>query len=73
VEIDASDYAIRAVCLQPNASNVLYPLAYFSWKLRDAKLNYDIHNKELLAIVEALDKWSTYCKSTKQSIQILLD
>jgi hypothetical protein len=37
------------------------------------ELNYDIHDKELLAIVEALNKWSTYYKSTKHSIRILSD
>jgi hypothetical protein len=73
LKTNALDYAIVAVCSQPDASNVLYPLAYFSQKLKDTKRNYNIHNKELLAIVEALDKWSTYCKSTKYSIQILLD
>jgi hypothetical protein len=73
LETDASDYAIRAVCSQPDNSNVLHPLGYFSRKLKDAELNYDIHDKELLAIVEALNKWSTYCKSTKHSIQISLD
>jgi hypothetical protein len=56
IETDASDYAIGAVCSQPNTSNILYPLAYFSQKLRDAELNYDVHDKELLAIVKALDK-----------------
>jgi hypothetical protein len=73
LETDASDYAIGAVCSQPDASNVLHPLAYLSRKLKDAELNYDVHDKELLAILEALDKWSTYCKSTKHSIQILSD
>jgi hypothetical protein len=73
LETDTSDYAIGAVCSQPDNSNVLHPLGYFSRKLKDAELNYDIHDKELLAIVEALNKWSTYCKSTKHSIQILSD
>jgi hypothetical protein len=73
LETDASDYAIGAVCSQPDNSDVLHPLSYFSRKLRNAELNYDIHNKELLAIVEALNKWSTYCKSTKHSIRILSD
>jgi hypothetical protein len=73
LETDAVDYAIWAVCSQPDASNVLHPLAHFSRKLRDAELNYDVHDKELLAIVKALDKWSMYCKSTKHSIEILSD
>jgi hypothetical protein len=35
-------------------------------------LNYDIHNKELLAIINALNKCSTYCKSIEHKITILL-
>jgi hypothetical protein len=56
LETDASDYATGAVCSQPYNSNVLHPLGYFSRKCKDAELNYDIHDKELLAIVEALNK-----------------
>jgi hypothetical protein len=52
---------------------VLYPLGYFSQKLKDAELNYDIHDKELLAIIDALNKWSTYCQSTGHKITILSD
>jgi hypothetical protein len=37
------------------------------------ELNYDIHDKELLAIIEALNKWGTYCKSTPHMINILSD
>jgi hypothetical protein len=70
---DASDYAIGTVCSQPDDVNVLHPLGYFSRKLKDAERNYNIHNKELLAIVDTLDKWSTYCRSTPYTITILLD
>jgi hypothetical protein len=73
LETDTSEYTIRAVCSQPDNSNILYPLSYVLRKLRDMELNYDIHDKELLGIVEDLKKWSTYCKSTKHSIWILLD
>jgi hypothetical protein len=73
IKTDVSDYAIGAVCSQPDDVNILHPLGYFSRKLRAAELNYDIHDKELLAIVDALDKWSTYCKSTPHTIMILSD
>jgi hypothetical protein len=73
IEMDVSDYAIGAICSQPDNTNILHPLGYFSRKLRGAELNYDIHDKELLAIVDALDKWSTYCKSTPHTIMILSD
>jgi hypothetical protein len=71
LETDASDYAIGAVCSQPDNLGILHPLGYFSRKLKDAELNYDIHDKELLAIVDSLHKWSTYCKSIQYPITIL--
>jgi hypothetical protein len=48
-------------------------LQYFSQKLKDAELNYDIHDKELLAIIDGLNKWGTYCKITGHTITILSD
>jgi hypothetical protein len=73
IETDASDYAIGAVCSQPDKSGVLHPVAYYSRKLKDPERNYDIHDKELLAIVDALRKWDTYCKTTGPKIEILTD
>jgi hypothetical protein len=73
IEMDASDYAIGAVCSQPDDANVLHPLGYYSRKLNTAELNYNIHHKELLAIIEALNKWGMYCKSTPHTINILSD
>jgi len=54
IETDASNYAIGAICSQPDAKGILYPVAYYSRKLKDPERNYDIHDKELLAIVDAL-------------------
>jgi hypothetical protein len=71
--MDALDYAIRVVCSQPDDLGILYPLGYFSQKLKEAKLNYNIHNKELLVIIDGLNKWSMYCESTYHTITILSD
>jgi hypothetical protein len=71
--MDVSDYAISTVCSQPDEVNILHPLGCFSQKLKSAELNYDIHDKELLAIVDGLDKWTTYCKSIPHTIMILSD
>jgi hypothetical protein len=48
-------------------------MGYFSRKLKDADLNYDIYDKELLAIIDGLNKWGTYCKSIGHTITILSD
>jgi hypothetical protein len=73
LEMYASDYAIGAVYSQPDNLGILHPLGYFSRKLKDAELNYDIHDKELLAIMDSLQKWSTYCKSIQHPTTILTD
>jgi hypothetical protein len=35
---------------------VLYPVVFFSWKLSSAEYNYEIYNKELLTIINALEQ-----------------
>lgn len=55
IETDASDLAIRA-CLTQEYEGTRYPLAYYSKKMGPTKQNYDIHNKELLAVVVALQQ-----------------
>jgi len=73
IETQASDYAIGAICAQPDDNGTLHPVAYYSRKLKDPEHNYDIHDKELLAIVDALRKWDTYCKTMGPKITILTD
>jgi len=73
IETDASDNAIGAICSQPDEKGILHPVAYYLRKLKDPECNYDIHDKELLAIVDALRKWDTYCKTTRPKIMILTD
>jgi len=61
VETDASDLAIGA-CLTQEHSGQRHPLAYYSRKMTPAEQNYDIHNKELLAIVVSLQHWRVYAE-----------
>ena len=61
IETDASDLAIGA-CLTQEHEGKWHPVAYMSRKLSPAEQNYDIHNKELLAIVAALETWRVYAK-----------
>ena len=61
IETDASDLAIGA-CLTQEHEGQRHPVAYFSRKLTPAEQNYDIHDKELLAIVAALRHWRVYAE-----------
>jgi hypothetical protein len=51
VETDASDYVSAGVLSQYNDDNVLHPMAYVSKKHSPAECNYEIYDKELMAIV----------------------
>src|SRR5947209_4058503 len=53
IETDALRFAIIVVLSQPNESKKLRPVAYFSRKILGPERNYEIHNMELLAVVEA--------------------
>jgi len=57
VEADASGWATGAVLSQYGPDGQLRPCAYLSQKLSPAESNYEIHDKELLAIVRALREW----------------
>jgi Reverse transcriptase (RNA-dependent DNA polymerase). len=61
IETDASDLAIGA-CLTQEYDGKRHPIAYYSKKMTPAEQNYDIHDKELLAIVAALKHWRVYAE-----------
>ena len=54
---DASDYALAAILSVVNEDNEVHPVAFHSRTFTAAELNYDTHDKELLAIFEAFKIW----------------
>ena len=54
VEVDASDYAIRAYLSQPDLDGKLRPVAYHVKKLDKAQVNHSTLDKELLTIIDSL-------------------
>ena len=57
VEIDVLNWASGGVLSQYNNDGKLRLVAFFSIKYFMLKCNYKIYNKELLAIVKALEEW----------------
>jgi hypothetical protein len=51
VETDASDYVSTGVLSQYDDEGILHPVAFFSKKHSPAECNYEIYDKELMAIV----------------------
>ncbi|CAL2247463.1 unnamed protein product [Prunus armeniaca] len=61
---DASDYAIGAV-LGQRVNKLPHAIYYASRTLNDAQLNYSTTEKELLAVVFALEKFRSYLVGSK--------
>ena len=51
------DQALGLYLSQPNAEGKLHPVAYLLRKFSSPELNYNIHDKELLAIINAFKEW----------------
>ena len=58
--MDTSDYAEGGVISQNDDDGILHPCAFFSRKFTTAELNYEIYDKEMLAIVNCLTTWRHY-------------
>ena len=59
IETNASNLIIN-VCLNQENENKQHLMTYFSKKFSSIEQNYDIHDKELLAIIIFLKIWKTY-------------
>jgi hypothetical protein len=73
IETDASDFALGAVLSQRDDENRLHPVAFHSRKFQPAEINYEIHDKELLAIVDAFKHWRRYCEGAVHQVQVFSD
>ncbi|KAL1979106.1 hypothetical protein VTN96DRAFT_6844 [Rasamsonia emersonii] len=56
VETDASDGVIGGV-LSQRLDGLWHPVSYFSKTMAPTELNYEIHDKEMLAIIRSLEEW----------------
>jgi hypothetical protein len=70
---DASLTAIRAVLMQKDSNRGLHPCAYLSKTLSSAERNYDIYDRELLAVIHALEEWQHYLLGTTHVVMVLTD
>jgi RNase H-like domain found in reverse transcriptase len=55
LKTDTLDKAIKGCISQIGKDKILHLIAYYSKKLLLAELNYNVYNKELLAIVDTME------------------
>ena len=73
VETDASKYVCSGILSQHDEDGKWSPIAYRSKTMAPAACNYDIYDKELLAIVQALKEWRRYLRGSGQHFRVLTD
>ena len=73
LEADASDWASGGVLSQYNSEGILRPVAYFSSKHSPAECNYEIYDKELLAIVKAFEEWRPELQGAEEPVTVITD
>ncbi|CAJ0946412.1 unnamed protein product [Ranitomeya imitator] len=74
VEVDASEIGAGAVLSQRNSDgSLMKPCAFFSRKFSPAERNYDVGNRELLAMKWAFEEWRHWLEGAKHCIVVLTD
>ena len=68
------DYALTTILSMVSLTdNEVHPIAFHSCTFMPPKLNYDVHDKELLAIFEAFKIWHHYLEGSLTPINVVMD
>ena len=72
--MDVSDYTLTAILSMVSLTdNEVQPIAFHSCTFTPLELNYNVHNKELLAIFKAFKIWHHYLEGSLTLIDVVTD
>jgi hypothetical protein len=73
LEVDVSDFALGSVFSQYCEDGRLHPIAYRSRKFYATEIDYEIHDKELLAIIDIFEEWRHLFEGTQHTTMVYTD
>ena len=73
VEADASNYTTGGVLSMKCSDEKWRPVAFISKSLSDIEQNYEIHDKEMLAVVRCLEAWKHFLEGAVEKFEIWTD
>src|SRR5258706_11400714 len=73
LECNASNFAMGAVLSQQQEDGLFHLIGFMSKSFSDMERNYQIHDKEMLAIMHALEEWRHFLKGSNQKFKIHTD
>ena len=73
LETNASEFAVGGVLSVKEDNGDFRPVAYMSHSMTPPKRNYPIHDKEMLAIIKAIECWRHYLEAMPYAFKIHTD
>jgi len=74
IEADSSDFASGAILSQQLPRKEKWHLvAFYSKSLSLVEWNYEIYDKEMLAIIRALEEWRYFLEGARHPVEIWMD
>ena len=74
IEVDSLDYATDAVLSQQSIKDSKWhPVVFYSKSLFLVEQNYEIYDKEMLAIIYILEKWRYFLEGVANPVEIWTD
>ena len=70
IEVNALDYATRGILSMECEDRKWQSVAFLSKSLNKTKRNYEIHDKEMLAIIRGLENWRHLLEGTKYKFKV---
>jgi len=73
MEVDVLDYAMRDVLPMECEDRLWRPVVFLSKSLNKTERNYEIHDKEMLAVIRESENWRHLLKDTKYKFKVWID
>jgi len=73
MEVDASDYMMGGVLSMEYEDGLWRPVAFLSKSLNKTERNYEIHDKEMLAIIQGSESWRHLLEGAQSKFEIWTD
>jgi len=73
VEADASNFATGGVLSVKGEDELWRPVAFISKALNETERNYEIHDKEMLAVIRCLEAWRHFLEGAQLKFEIWTD
>ena len=71
IEADASGYATGGALMQKQEDGLWHPIAFRSSSMQPAERNYEIYDREMLGIIEALKDWRSFLEGLPDTFEIV--